>query len=71
MGAEPMIKDGPEPATISADAQAVMPKRAEPVRKNKRVRKAPKRLPGLVTGATALKAVGNSTKEGHTIRKKA
>ena len=67
-----MSKDGPEPATISADAQAVMPKRAaEPVRKNKRVRKAPERHPGMVTRATALKAVGSSTKGRHTIRKKA
>ena len=47
------------------------PKRvAEPlVRENKRARKAPERLPGMVTGATAVKAVGDSTKGRHPIHK--
>ena len=60
----------PEDAPMSAPV-AMPPKRvAEPlVRENKRARKAPERLPGMVTGATAVKAVGDSTKGRHRIHK--
>ena len=62
----------PEDAPMSANLPVAMsPKRvAEPlVRENKRVRKAPERLPGMMTGATAVKAVRDSTKGRHPIHK--
>ena len=62
----------PEDAPMSANLPVAMsPKRvAEPlVRENKRARKAPERLPGMVTGTTAVKAVGDSTKGRHPIHK--
>ena len=67
---DPMSGTVPEDAPMSAPV-AMPPKRvAEPlVRENKRARKAPERLPGMVTGATAVKAVGDSTKGRHPIHK--